>query len=48
MELPPEKERKVHPVSRLELFENELYQEDLKKSSRIGREKHKKQESGSR
>ena len=47
MELPPEKERKVHPVSRLELFENELYQ-DLKKSSRIGREKHKKQESGSR
>ena len=28
MELPSEKERKVHPVSRLEIFENELYQKE--------------------
>ena len=25
MRLPPEKERKVHPVSKLKLFENELF-----------------------
>lgn len=31
MELPPKKNRKMHPVSRLKLFENELYREKIEK-----------------